>query len=213
MNYIFLILGYGVPKNIIKDQSYNLYLEEVFNNIYKIVTKNKIKNPLIIACGGPTDLLKPYKKTEAEEIIKLFKIIIKKEVSIKSITKDWIFTLEKKSLSTLENLLNSKEIISENKINKAKIIIFCEYTRKKRIKILAENIFSKNYNLKIIPIDFDTSANRYLSSKYLAEKEKVELNHSFWALKSSNNLKEHHKIFEEKFEYLRKAKHKKIRIH
>ena len=41
MNHIFLIFGYGVPKNILKDDNYNVYKTE------DIIT-NKV-NPSIIA--------------------------------------------------------------------------------------------------------------------------------------------------------------------
>lgn len=46
MTSIFLILGYGIPKNIFKDKNYNFYLKTVFNKVYDLVTKNKIKAPI-----------------------------------------------------------------------------------------------------------------------------------------------------------------------
>ncbi len=208
MNNIFLILGYGVPKNILKDENYNFYLKTAFNKIYDIVAKNKIDKPIIIACGGPTDILKPYKRTEAEKMIKLFDAIIKKRPSLKPITKNWLFIPEKKSLSTLENLLNSKKIIQKRKIKKAGLFVFCEQTREKRIKILVKKIFDKNYISLVMPIDFDMSVNRYLPAEYLNKKEKAELKHSLWVLGNPKNLKKHHKIFGEKMEYFRKAGHK-----
>lgn len=208
MNNIFLVFGYGVPKNILKDENYNFYLKMVFNKIYSITEKNKIVKPIIITCGGETDLLKPYKRTEADEMIKLFSIFIKERQFLKSITKSWLFIPENKSLSTLENLLNSNQIIKKQKVKKANFFIFCEQTREKRIKVLAKKILDKNYNFLVVPIDFDVSTNRYLPTEYLAKKESAELEHSLWALQSPKNLKKHHKIFEEKFEYLRKAGHK-----
>ncbi len=57
----------------------------------------------------------------------------------------------------------------------------------------------------IVPIDFDVSSNRYASRKFLAKKEKAELEHSIWALQNPDNLKKYHKVFAEKMEYLRKA--------
>ena len=205
MNDIFLIFGYGVPKNILRDQNYNFYLKMVFNKIYDIVVKNKAAKPLIIFCGGNTDCFKPYKRNEAGEMIRFFTTIIKQRPFLKLITKNWRFIQEKESLSSLENLIKSKNIILKRKIKKASLFIFCEQTREKRIKVVAKKIFNKNFNFQAIPIDFDVSANRYLSPNYLAKKEKAELEHSLWALRRPENLKKHHKVFEEKIEYLREA--------
>lgn len=206
MNNIFLIFGYGVPKNILKDKNYNFYLNVIFNRIYDITRKENIKNPIIITCGGPTDLIKPYKKTESQEMLKWFDFKIKSKSFLKSITKNWIFLKENKSLSTLENLLNSKYIISKRKINKANIFVFCEMTRQRRIKILAKKVFVRKYKVRIIPIDFDMSINRYISLKDIAKIERLGIKYALWALQSKNNFKRFHKIFEEKLEYLRSNK-------
>lgn len=177
----------------------------VFNKIYGFVVKNKIEKPIIITCGGETDMLKPYKRTEADEMIRLFGAFIKERPFLKPMTKNWLFIPENKSLSTLENLLNSNKIIQKRKVKKANFFIFCEQTRERRIKVLAKKILDKNYNFLVVPIDFDVSANRYLSPEFLVRKEKVELEHSLWALQSPEKLKKHHEVFVEKIEYLRKA--------
>ncbi|OQX71289.1 hypothetical protein B6D52_02045 [Candidatus Parcubacteria bacterium 4484_255] len=205
MKNIFLILGYGIPKNIFKDENYNFYLKMVFNKIYDLVTKNKIKAPIIICSGGKTDMFKPYnKRSEADEMIKFLKKLSKK-LFLKEITKDWLFVSEKKSFSTLENLLNCQKIIQERKIRKFNLYIFCEQTRGKRTKTLSKKILDKNYTLQVIPIDFDVSSNRYISHEFFVKKEKAELSHSLWALQSPENLKKHHKLFKERIIFLRKA--------
>ncbi|MBU0545659.1 hypothetical protein KKA13_00180 [Patescibacteria group bacterium] len=208
MNDVFLVFGYGVPKDILKDENYNFYLKMVFNKIYDFVVKNNIEKPIIIFCGGETDVLKPYKRNEADEMIKFFTTLINERPFLKSLTRNWLFISEKDSLSTLENLINSKKIVIKRKIKKANFYVFCEQTRERRIKVLAKKIFDKNYNFLVVPIDFDVSANRYLPIDYLAKKESAELKHSLWALQSPENLKKHHKVFEEKFEYFRKVGHK-----
>ncbi|MDO8425501.1 MAG: ElyC/SanA/YdcF family protein [bacterium] len=208
MNDVFLVFGYGVPRDILKDENYNFYLKMVFNKIYDFVVKNNIEKPIIIFCGGETDVIKPYRRNEADEMIKFFTTLIKERPFLKSLTQNWLFLSEKESLSTLENLINSKKIISKRKIKKANFYVFCEQTRQRRIKLLAKKIFDKNYNFLVVPIDFDVSANRYLPAEYLAKKESTELKHSLWALQSPENLKKHHKVFEEKFEYFRKVGHK-----
>lgn len=208
MNDVFLVFGYGIPKNILKDENYNFYLKMVFNKIYDIVAKSKPGKSLIVCCGGETDMFKPYKRNEADEMIKLFTELTEERPFLNSITKNWLFISENKSLSTLENIINSKKIIDKRKIKKANFFIFCEQTREKRTKVLVKKIFDKNYNFQITPIDFDVSANRYLSPEFLTKKENVELEHSLWALQSPENLKKHHEVFVEKIEYLRKAGHK-----
>jgi hypothetical protein len=208
MNNIFLIFGYGVPKDILKDETYNFYLKIVFNKIYDIVTQNNIDSPIIITCGGKTDMFKPYDRTEAEEMIRFFESFIQERSYLQPITKTWTFIPEKQSLSTLENLLNSVKIVESKEIKKAQFYIFCEQTRQKRIRVLAKKVFDKDASSLIIPIDFDTSVNRYLPTEYLAKKEKLDLKYSLWALQAPENLKKYHKVFEEKMEYIRKAGHK-----
>lgn len=56
-----------------------------------------------------------------------------------------------------------------------------------------------------MPIDFDVSENRYLDPKFIEKKEKLVQKHDLWALQSPKNLKKYHNLFEEKFEFLRKA--------
>lgn len=204
MKNIFLIFGYGIPKNILKDENYNFYLKMVFNRIYDITTKSNITNPIIICTGGETDMYKPYERTEAEEMIRLLEKLATRPF-LKKVTKNWQFIPEKKSLSSLENLLYGAEIIKKKNIKKPKVFIFCEQTREKIIKILANKILNNNYSIKVIPIDFDISPNRYVDPKFLLEKEQVYLKHSLRAFKSPENLKKFRKIFEEKIEFLRQA--------
>ena len=210
MKNFFLIFGYGVPQNIFKDENYNFYLKLVFNKIYNLTLKNSDR-PVIIPCGGKTDLLKPYRRTEAKEMVRWFKILIRQRKNLKTITSHWQFTPESHSISTLENLLYSHQIIKRFNLKGPKIFIFCEQTRARRIKILAKKIF-KNCRLQILPIDFDVSANRYLPVEYLKEKEKTEIKHSLWALKNHQNLAKHHQMFLEKFQYLRAVpRHRQVK--
>jgi len=204
MKNIFLVFGYGIPKDILKDENYNFYLKMVFNRIYDLTTTQKIKNPIIICSGGKTDMFKPYKRTEGEEMIRLFKRLTKRSF-LRKITKGWLFIPEKTSLSTLENFLNCNAILKKKKIQEAKLYIFCEKTREKRIKRIAREALDKNYNFQVMSTDFDISSNRYLDPEFLEKKEKLVLKYDLWALKNPENFKEYHKLFEEKFEYLRNA--------
>jgi hypothetical protein len=209
MGNIFLVFGYGIPKDILKDENYNFYLKMVFNKVYDISVNDNSKKSLIIFCGGRTDMSKPYQRTEAEEMARFFANLIKNRTFLNQITKKWMLIPEKESLSTLENIINSKKIIKSRKIDKDNIFIFCEHTREKRIKTLAKKIFDKDYDFQVLSIDFDISVNRYLPAEFVAKKEQAELKHSLLALESPEKLKKHHQIFAEKFEYLRKMGQKR----
>lgn len=202
MTNIFLVFGYGVPKNIFTDENYIFYLNGVFNKIYDLTINNKNAKPLIIFSGGNNDFFKPYKRCDADEMIKLFKKLSARPF-LKNKTKHWQLVAEKNSISTLENLLFTKKIITK-KVSKASIYIFCEATRAPRIKTLSTKIFGKNFKCHIMPIDFDVSSNRYLDPDFIANKEKTEIKHTLWALKSPANLKKHHQVFKERTEYIRK---------
>ena len=208
MKNFFLIFGYGVSQNILKDENYNFYLKMTFNQIYDLSIKNKIAQPIIMLCGGQTDLFSPYQRSEGQEMLKWFKAHIKKNPQLINLSKNWSFIPETKSICTLENLLNSQAIIKKLTTKKANIFIFCEQIRGRRIKILAKKIF-KNHHTQIVSVDFDVSANRYLSPEYLRQKENTELKYSLWALKNSQNFKKHHRMYEEKFKYLRQIPQQK----
>lgn len=192
-----------MPEDIFNDDGYNIYLKTVFNKIYDIVTKNNIQKPLIMFSGGHTDTIKPYNRIESEEMLKFFNKIITKNPLLKKITKNWSFSTEKQSLSTLENCINTKKIIDKIKIQSANVFIFCEQTREKRIKGISKIIFQKAHKIKIVPIDFDVSDNRYLDPKIIKERENSSIKYSLLALKSRRSMKEHHESFKDKIKYLR----------
>ncbi|MGB0756910.1 MAG: hypothetical protein ACPGO5_00470 [Patescibacteria group bacterium] len=202
MHSVFIIPGYGIPKNILKDEHYNFYLKIVFNTIYRFVTEKQYTKPLIIPAGGRTDMYKPYRRTEAGEMMKVLRKL-KSRRFVSQVTSDWEFAPERKSISTLENLLFSKDILKKHNIKSADLYIFCEYTRGSRLKVIAKEIFGKQYKITVLPIDFDVSKLRYADPGFLKKKERVEINHTKWALQSPENLKEHHKLFKKKITYLR----------
>lgn len=203
MTHTFLIFGYGIPKDILKDETYSLYLTPVFNHIYSTVTEKQITNPLIITCGGKTDMQKPYIRSEAGEMIRFFRHLISERPYLKPITKHWKWLAESTSLSTLENILNSKKILDKLGVVGGPITIFCETTRAKRVQTVAKKVFGAKQPIRVVPIDFDLSEHRYLGAEYIHRKESRETQHSLWALKSPENLKKHHTLFQKKFDYLR----------
>ena len=148
----YLILGYGIPKKMKIDDNYPRYLGIVFNSIFS-QTRNSADASTIMFCGGMTDMVKPYKRNEAQETMQFFKAFADRDACRKT-TKLWNFLLEKKSLSTLENLIYAKQILDGKKIDTSTLTIFCEETRCKRVKRLAKKIFGK---ANVISVDFDVS--------------------------------------------------------
>lgn len=203
MKNAFLIFGYGIPKDILKDENYGMYLKTAFNRIYDASAKSKDKAPLIIFCGGKTDIRKPYLRTEAQEMMRFFKELITQRPYLKTTTAKWKFATEKNSISTVENLLFSKMITDKKK--SGHITVFCEYAREKRIATLAKKIFGNKCNMSVEAIDFDVSPNRYLGQEFLARKEKMELEKALWALKSPANMKKYRALFEERLRRFRTA--------
>lgn len=199
MSKTFIVLGYGIPKDIEKDINYQTYLALVFNYIYE---SSKFEKCTVITSGGETDIVIPYKRTEAGEMIKVLKELTNRPF-IKSAGKYWKFYQEPKSLSSLENLLFAGKLITQNKLSANEIIIFCEHTRLNRIKKTAKKIFASA--VKVVSFDFDISSNRYLDPKFIKQKEDEVLKHSLWALQSEENLEKHHQLFVEKVKRLREV--------
>lgn len=202
MNKIFLILGYGIPKDIFEDLEYRSYLAAAFNNIFEYAREHKDEKIFIIFSGGKTDMVEPYKRSEAGEMKKFFEYLTRREF-VRDMTKGWTLLTDTASLSTMENILNSKKIIEKRNIKGARIGIFCEFTRKSRITKLAKNIFGSEYKFEVFDIDFSISENRYLDKDYILQKEKNALKFDLWALSSEENFKAYHKNFSDKFKFLR----------
>lgn len=196
----YLILGYGIPKKMEADANYRTYLGIVFNAIFSR-SQISMASSTIVFCGGSTDMFKPYKRIEAQEMLRFFRSFADRSIC-RDVTKLWQYVLEKKSLSTLENLVYAKQLLEAKKIQTTSLTIFCEATRAKRIKRLAKNIFGK---AEVLSVDFDLSENRYLDPSFIEKRERTTLRLDDWAMKNPENMKEFRKLFLEKFVFLRKA--------
>lgn len=195
---VFIIPGYGIPESIEQDQNYLTYLHVAFNRIYDSANGEKA---LIIPCGGPTNCTPPYEGTEAEVIGSHIRKLIDRSATGDR-CKEWSIVLEDRSLSTLENLVFAKEIVHSEK-NVESMTVFCEVTRRNRMQIVGDAVFGATPFMKIDPIDFDVSANRYLDPAIIEQKEDIEIRGSLWALESPERLARHHELFERKFVLLR----------
>lgn len=201
MRNIFVILGYGIPKDILKDEPSRRYLSLIFNSVYRISLEKKDKKPIIIFTGGHSDIFRPFKRAEAAAMKKLF-LFFAHRPFIKEYTKDWCYKTETQSLSTLENLINSYKIIKKIKGPK-RVYVFCEFTRANKIKIFTRRIIKNNF--QIIPIDFDLSLNRYLNSKFINKRESVDIKLGLRALRDKKFYSKYRSIFRERIKFLRKA--------
>ncbi|HAU66158.1 MAG: hypothetical protein A2017_16300 [Lentisphaerae bacterium GWF2_44_16] len=195
---IFIICGYGIPTSIETDRSYQTYLAIVFNTIYEIARN---KSAMIIPCGGPTKCDPPFTGTEAELIAgHLSHLVARNEV--KRHTLEWKILSEDQSLSTLENLLFSEQLIQAHNLT-GTVTIFCEKTREVRLKIFADHIFGIGVAV-VQAIDFDLTKNRYLDQEVLAKKEGLALKEGLWTLEEPTRIQKHHEFFQKKFEFLRR---------
>lgn len=197
----FLVLGYGIPEDISQDENYQLYLKSVFNKIFAICSTQNSWDPVIVFSGGKTDLIKPYRCTEAGEMIKVFRGLMQR-ASVKKQVRSWRLISEGKSLSTLDNLLYTQEIVQAKKLQDRSLVIFGEKTRDKRISVLAKKVFGK---ANVQTIDFDQSPNRYLDANFLHQKEVKSLKFDLWALKDAQHLKEHRALFKKRLALFRQT--------
>lgn len=199
MRPVFIIVGYGIPKDILQDENYQIYLKVAFNNVWNQTTSED--RPLILMCGGPTDMYEPYERTEADEMIRAFRVLMDRD-AVRERTANWELSAEDRSLSTLENLLFAREILHERGITDAQVTIIGEETRAKRLIETEKQVLSE-FEVDVITIDFDQSLNRYLDPEFLAKKEALVAKADALALQDPVKLQQLHELYEEKLTFLR----------
>ncbi|MFZ2681727.1 MAG: ElyC/SanA/YdcF family protein [Patescibacteria group bacterium] len=193
---IFIVCGYGIPKDIKTDENYRTYLNIAFNRIYSHALE---KEAVIIPCGGSTATEPPYEGTEAAAIGAYIQEFMSR-AELENATEQWQIVLEDESLSTLENLLFAKRIIEQQQL-RGPVTVFCEESRQERILATAHAILGSD--IKVESIDFDISKNRYLDPKIIRRKEQAALLESLWTLEKPERLELHHEFFARKFTFFR----------
>lgn len=206
MYQIFIILGYGVPKNIFKDQNYFNYLSRCFNYIYQKTVDYPDKKQILFFTGGNTDCFKPYKRKEAFEIKKRFFDFTKNNNKLKRLSKKWQVILESKALSTIENIWFARQNLNGH-LKGSEIFIFTEFTRKDKVNKMAKLCFKDKQikKIQIIAVDFDVSANRYLDKAIIVKKEKLGYEQAKEVIKDKDKYKIYRKHLEDKIKLLRKT--------
>lgn len=205
MQTTFLVLGYGVPRDILRDANYRTYCTVVVNTILTRTRLEGNRQPRIIFCGGLTDFFPPYRRHEATEIRRLFRRVIGQTV-VKRESRNWRLICEQRSLSTLENLLNARASLRQRRVRGGRLMIFCEATRARRIAAIAPLVFKRAFRCEVTAIDFDTSPLRYLAQHELQVREARALADSRRALRSARALAHHHNHFVQKVAAARAAK-------
>lgn len=199
---VFLILGYGIPKQPKTDLNLSLYLRSAFNTIWQSA---RGQTATIIFSGGATDMQAPYRRREATVLHEQFAALTKR-ASVKKETQNWICREEPKALSSLDNLVFTAELLKRKKVPVESLTIFCEYTRRVRILRVAKKIF-RSTKIVVIPLDFDQSENRYLDPAFLEKKESIALNIDLRALKNPKDYATHQSLHRERIKKFREGKH------
>lgn len=202
MHQLYLVLGYGTPKDITKDSNYQTYLRMVVNAIYSDCTQNPRAVPWSVFSGGLTSMFRPYRKTEAGEMMRGFRALLRTR-GLRKASSQWRLLAEARSLSTLENLVFSKVVLRTKRVTSGQLTIFCEHTREKRIWALARLVFGSKFRVTVHPVDFDTSSNRYLAPDFLKQKERTGLKRALWALKSKANFLRYRAMYRNRLTWLR----------
>lgn len=195
MRQVYIIPGYGVPKDITRDFNMQLYLRAIFNRIYD-AHRDGSRPPLIITTGGKTDMWPPYRRTEAGVMMGALRLLANRPV-IKKETARWRWKVEPKAISTLENALFTKRLLRQTD----RVTVFCEQTRVKRLRHLYRQVFG-SIQCRFQAIDFDVSTNRYIPTSPSVEQAFRRLNDL--ALRSPHNLAEHHRFYAERLRFLRR---------
>lgn len=201
---IYIVCGYGTPKDITKDQNYLVYLSAVFN---AILESSAGKPAAIIPCGGPTSVEPPFEGTEAGAMSEYLQGLAH-NYSAEGQTSVWRFFQEDTSLSSLENLLFAKNFIDHESLE-GSVTIFCEKTREHRMNETAKKVFGDRV-VNVVAIDFDASKNRHLDPQIIEKKEADALAEALWTLEKPERLPLHHQLFEKKFNFLRERQRQGI---
>jgi len=189
----FIVPGFGMPTDFENDPTYISVINKVVAHISNYKNSHRDHKILVIFSGGNSDLDAPYLRTEAEEMHKMFGKLAGDKLS------DVVFETEKQSLSSLDNLLYSQELLGRYS-DIEKVIIFVEETRLNRTKVTAEKVFS--VPVEIVPLQL-YSDEQLKDIDLMMKKEELGTKYSLWALQSLENLVKSREQYAQKFKLLR----------
>jgi len=199
---VYLVPGYGVPGDIVNDANYRAYLGQAFNHVYAEAERSG-QSPVTVFSGGRSDCFPPYRRTEAGEMRSFFRGLAGRPACRKA-TRSWRMIVESRALSTLDNLALTKALLTASGVRPAFVTVFCEATRAPRVRRLAREVFS-GLPVRIVPVDFDLSANRYLDADFRRAKEARVLRIELAALRDPVVLKRYRDALVRRISFLRSA--------
>lgn len=189
-----LIPGYGVPKDILTDRNYNSYLAVCFNTLFD---RFRDDEGTIVVSGGPTDCYPPFERTEANEMERWLETQIRLAEMHSSTKLRWTIKTDNEALTTIENVLYFKPVI----IPSSEIVVFADKTRADRMNRFVEEVLDEK--AEVIPVDFDTSTNRY-NSEAIVLREQRDLEFSLKAINDPRLLEIRREFAKRKVEEIRK---------
>ncbi len=193
MATIYLVPGFGTPKDIFIDPTYRIY----FNEIFKVLTTDTSPGKILVLSGGNSDCFPPYNRIEAQEMHKYFLSLTRSRALVARVF------LETQSISTVENQVYTKQLLDDQKINYDQIVIFCEKSRRERVGSIAQAIFGK----KVQIIDFAIDQNHYTAEELVLinQKEDMITQASLEAIGDSDKFQKLHQAYLDKYTAMRQA--------
>lgn len=198
---VYLIFGYGIPRNILRDAAYRAYLGGVFSFISRDVRRRGVRQPVVIASGGRTDCFAPYRRYEGVELLRGFRALATRP-SVAPATKSWRLFTERTALSTLENITGCRDVLRRRRIKPGSITMFCEPTRSRRVRATGRKVFGR-IPLRVVAIPFPLATEPSQNRAAIAAKERRAIAYDRWALRSAANFRRYHALYRRKMEFMR----------
>src|SRR3989339_1952113 len=137
-----IIMGYGIPPDIMRDVNYRVYLNTALRQV--ILPRNI---DYIILCGGRTNIHHP-EKTEAGEMRHWLEQVLpapgRPNIAVVG-----------NSITGWENLEGAAALLRSRPA--AEVFIVCEKTRRAKVWLIAKLTLPADTTIKIIGVDFDTT--------------------------------------------------------
>lgn len=194
---VYLIFGYGIPRDILRDAAYRAYLGGVFSFISRDVARRRVRQPVVIASGGPTDCFPPFRRLEGVELLRGFRAL-----ASPSATRSWRLLTERTAPSTLENITGSRDVLRRRRIRPGSITMFCEPSRARRVRTIGRRVFER-VPLRVVAIPFPAPTEPSQNRRAIAAKERRAIAYDSWALRSPANFRRYHALYRRKLEFTR----------
>lgn len=154
---ICLILTYGVPNDNKDAEKLRLYAQKIgqFLGRKRQTTDAGIR---LVMNGGATNPFHP-ETTETEALLSILKASLRQELGTKISRKIRIKSRNRR-LDLEESLREFTLYLNEKQRPKSRIVIFCEYWDRHRVRYLAERTIDGNRSFAIVAIDFDEERRR-----------------------------------------------------